>query len=322
MNRTPPGISDALAAFRSHRPVAMPTETVYGLAAPVSDLEAVKSVFKLKERPLFDPLIVHVSSLSMARRYARTWPAACDLLGQSFWPGPLTMILPKSDEVDDLITAGHGTVGLRVPKHPLALELIQARGEGLAAPSANPFGATSPSCAEHVRRQFGDAVPILDGGKCAVGIESTVCEVVEEKREILIYRPGLLGERQMADTLTVHGLNDYTIRRTKGPPSASPGQLSSHYRPQKPLLVYESGVTKEEALAAGRERWGQVNYFTHSLPPDPYVAARTLYSTLQAPKAEDSDAILLYLPVDSMNDQWVAIRDRLTKAASLYLSRP
>ena len=319
MSKQNPQILKALDAFRRHLPVAMPTETVYGLAAPVSDLKAIKAIFELKERPLFDPLIVHVNSLEMARSYARSWPEVCDLLAQHYWPGPLTLILPKNERVDDLITAGHPTVGLRIPGHPLALELIEALGEGVAAPSANKFSQTSPTCPQHVLQQFDRQILVLDGGECTLGIESTVCEVKEEIQQLLIYRPGPRGPKEMAHLLNEHGFSNYQIQYQKGP--ASPGQLSSHYRPQKPLLVYGKGIDREQALTVANKHWAGQTPFECSLPEDPYAAARALYKTLQGPQivAQNYGIIILYAPINLQMDQWVAIKDRLEKAANLFL---
>ena len=317
MSSVRPEINQALEAFRFHNPVAIPTETVYGLAAPISDLQAISAIFQLKERPLFNPLIVHVSSVKMARHYVRTWPALCDLLASHFWPGPLTMILPKSHRVSDLITAGHPTVGLRIPDHPLALELIEAQGEGLAAPSANRFSRVSPSCAQHVREQFHDKVLVLDGGACRVGLESTVCEVREETQEILIYRPGMIGLSSMASFLKEYKIQDYHLHYQSSP--VSPGQLSIHYCPKKPLVVYGKEINRKNVLSTIEKRWPHSAPFECSLPQDPYVAARTLYQLLHDPKINAYDIILLYAPMDLSHGAWVAIKDRLEKAASLFL---
>lgn len=320
MNNVHPEIALALQSFRSHSPVAIPTETVYGLAAPVSDLKAVRAIFELKKRPLFNPLIIHISSIEMARQYVRTWPAVCDLFAQHFWPGPLTMILPKNHKVSDLITAGHPTLGLRMPNHPLTLELIAAQGEALAAPSANKFSHTSPSCAQHVQQQFNRPLHkllVLDGGACTVGIESTVCEVREKTKEILIYRPGMLGPRNMTSLLEKHGIRDYHIHYQKG--QVSPGQLSTHYRPEKPLVVYGKDMNRKEVLSAIQKHWPNSTPFECSLSHDPYLAARTLYKTLHNPKINDYDVMMLYAPIDLSQGPWVALKDRLQKAASLLM---
>ncbi|MCY4645068.1 MAG: L-threonylcarbamoyladenylate synthase [Bacteriovoracales bacterium] len=310
-------IDSALKAFRSHNPVAVPTETVYGLAAPVSDLVGIKRIFELKGRPLFNPLIVHVDSLDMAKRYAKNWSHLHDSFASSFWPGPLGLIVGKNELISDLITASHPTVALRMPDHPIALGLIKALGQGLAAPSANKSNSTSPSQAEHVLRHFGTEVLVLDGGECRVGLESTLLEIKEEEKEIVISRPGLYGCSAIEAFLKDQGLRDYRVRYGKG--ISSPGQLRSHYRPQKPLVVYEKGVPKESVSKAIEKRWGKVRALESSLPEDPYLAARSLYGILQPKELESFDLISLYAPMDLSMDPWVAVKDRLEKAASLFL---
>ncbi len=171
--------------------VAMPTETVYGLAGDVEQETAIKKIFSTKERPFFDPLIVHISSIEQAKKLTTQWDETCEKLAESFWPGPLTLILPKSDLVNPLITSGLNSVGLRWPNHALAMELISNFNLGLAAPSANKFKKTSPTSKEHVEAEFGNNVFVLDGGKCEVGIESTVAGVFKDRIEI--YRPGMIS---------------------------------------------------------------------------------------------------------------------------------
>src|ERR1700690_3732720 len=177
--------------IRSGGLVAFPTETVYGLGANALDAAAVERIFKVKGRPRQSPLIVHVDSIEMARTLVLEWPAAADLLARRYWPGPLTLVLPKQPSIPDIVTAGLSTVGLRVPAHPLALALIRAAGVPIAAPSANPFTALSPTTAEHVRQSLGDAVDlVLDGGPATVGIESTVLSLAAA--EPVLLRPGVI----------------------------------------------------------------------------------------------------------------------------------
>ena len=199
---------------------------------------------------------------------------------------------------------------------PLALELITAQGEGLAAPSANRFSCTSPSCAQHVREQFHDKVLVLNGGACRVGLESTVCEVRTETQEILIYRPGMIGPSSMASFLKEHEIEGYHLHYQSGP--VSPGQLASHYRPQKPLVVYGKEVKQKDVFLAIKKRWPRSAPIKYSLSQDPYVAARTLYQILHDPKINAYDVIVLYAPMDLSHGGWVAIKDRLQKSASLF----
>jgi L-threonylcarbamoyladenylate synthase len=171
-------ISVAVEKLINGEVVGIPTETVYGLGAVISKSDAIKKIFTTKERPFFDPLIVHVSGVEQAKELSLDWSAAADILAQEFWPGPLTLVLPKKN-VSDLITSGLQTVGVRCPDHKIALEIIEKVGEPIAAPSANRFGKTSPTCKKHVLEEFNDAVFVVDGGDCSVGIESTIISVLE-----------------------------------------------------------------------------------------------------------------------------------------------
>ena len=220
----------ALALLISGEIIGMPTETVYGLAGRVDFPSAIAKIFKIKNRPFFDPLIVHVSSVAMAKGLTTTWTSMIDVLAHEFWPGPLTLVLPKSSFVSDLITAGLGTVGIRMPKHELALKLIRDLGAPLAAPSANPFGYVSPTTAQHVNDQLGDKIPyILDGGPCSVGLESTIVGI--EDGFITVYRLGGLSLEEIEDCV-----GRVLIRKHSSNPQA-PGMLDAHYSPRKNLLL-------------------------------------------------------------------------------------
>jgi L-threonylcarbamoyladenylate synthase len=187
----PPALERAAALIRGGGLVAFPTETVYGLGANAFDAAAVARIFTAKGRPRQSPLIVHVDSIEMARTLVLEWPDTADRLARRYWPGPLTLVLPKRPSIPDIVTAGLATVGLRVPSHPLALALIRAAGVPIAAPSANPFTGLSPTTAEHVRQSLGDAVDlVLDGGPAMVGIESTVLSLAGA--EPLLLRPGVI----------------------------------------------------------------------------------------------------------------------------------
>ena len=178
-------IKDAAERIRAGGLVAFPTETVYGLGANALDAAAVAKIYELKGRPAASPLIVHVSSIEMARTLVTEWPLAAETLAREYWPGPLTLVLPKAPAIPAIVTAGLPTVGIRVPNHPLALALIREAGVPIAAPSANRFMQLSPTTAQHVRDAFGDAVPVLDGGACQVGIESTVVSIANGKITLL-----------------------------------------------------------------------------------------------------------------------------------------
>jgi len=190
----------AAELLRAGQLVAIPTETVYGLAANALDEAAVRRIFAAKGRPYSSPLIVHVADLAMARDMAREWPPEAEKLAERFWPGPLTIIVPKSDRVPDIVTAGLPSVALRMPAHPVALAVIRAAGVPLAAPSANRFTQLSPTTAQHVRDALGDAVDlVLDGGPCTVGIESTVISLTGPIPRIL--RPGMISQTQIEDVI-------------------------------------------------------------------------------------------------------------------------
>src|SRR5687768_14960095 len=181
----------AAELLRQGEVVALPTETVYGLAANALNAQAVAQIYKLKDRPAFNPIILHVSDVDMARKCVREWPPLAQKLADAFWPGPLTLVLPRAQQIPDIVTAGGSTVGIRWPRHPLMLEVIRLCGFPLAAPSANRSGELSPTTAEHVRKSFGDSLPlIVDGGPSIVGIESTVLDLTTHPPRIL--RPGMI----------------------------------------------------------------------------------------------------------------------------------
>ncbi len=233
-------IDEAVAILRAGGVVAFPTETVYGLGADARRPEAVVQIFERKGRPRFDPLIVHVDRPEAARSWASEWPPAAERLAARFWPGPLTLVVPKVPKIDDLVTAGRPTVGLRVPAHPVALALLTAFAGPVAAPSANRFGRVSPTRADHVLDQLPD-VPVVDGGPSSVGLESTI--IGFDERGPLLLRPG--------------GLPLEVLETEVGPiaipadadPSASPGRAAQHYATTIPL--YLDGVDEPPTGAVG-----------------------------------------------------------------------
>lgn len=211
--------------------VAIPTETVYGLAANALDKKAVLRIFETKNRPFFDPLIIHTNSIEKVKLFIAEMPEKAMLLAQSFWPGPLTLLLPKSAIIPDLVTSGLDRVAVRIPDHLLTLQLLESIDFPLAAPSANPFGYVSPTTAKHVQAQLGDKLPyILDGGDCAVGIESTI--VGFENGETVVYRLGGLAVEEIE---RIAGQVKFQVNHSSDP--KAPGQLKSHYAPRKPLIV-------------------------------------------------------------------------------------
>ncbi len=229
-------IARAAEILRAGGLVAFPTETVYGLGANALDERAVARVFEVKQRPRFDPLIVHIADVDRVERLAADFPPKARRLADRFWPGPLTLVLPKKPVVPDLVTAGCPTVALRIPDHPLALEFLRAADVPVAGPSANPFGRISPTTAEHVREQLGDQIDlILDGGPCRVGVESTVLSLTEDKPVLL--RPGgttLEEIEELIGKVTV-SVDEHENSQAIG--LLSPGTLRQHYAPRTPLVL-------------------------------------------------------------------------------------
>ncbi len=216
--------------------VAFPTETVYGLGADIFDSKAVAKIFEVKNRPFFDPLITHIADIERLYRLAYVEDARVKKVIDKFWPGPLTLILPKKDIVPDLISSGLPTMAIRMPDNKIALDIIKASNGAVAAPSANPFGYLSPTTAEHVYEQLGEKVDmIVDGGACRVGVESTVLDMTKEIP--LILRPGGLAKEEIEKVL---GRVEVYNRKTLNP--TAPGQLPSHYSPRKPLYILYDGL--------------------------------------------------------------------------------
>jgi L-threonylcarbamoyladenylate synthase len=251
INRPPPAeIERAATILRAGGLVAFPTETVYGLGACALDERAVARVFEVKGRPRFDPLIVHVAGVGSVAQLVSEFPDAAKRLADRFWPGPLTLVLPKSALVPDLVTAGCPTVAVRVPDHPVALELLRRADIPVAAPSANLFGRISPTTAEHVREQLDDRVDmILDGGACRVGVESTVIEIDGDNASVL--RPGGTTIEDLKAVLGDVILPVHSRAKPEGSGLASPGTLPKHYAPHTPLVVAWNGDLVALASRAG-----------------------------------------------------------------------
>ncbi len=220
--------------LENNKLVAIPTETVYGLAANALSTEAVAKIFQAKNRPTFDPLIVHVASIEQVNRYVEDFPAPAQALAEVFWAGPLTMILSKKSIIPDLVTAGLDTVAIRIPRHPLTQKLLQSLDFPLAAPSANPFGYVSPTTAQHVKQQLGGKIDyVLDGGACEVGIESTIVGFPEGKP--FVYRLGGISLEAIERVIGKVNIQSHSSSNPQ-----APGMLSSHYAPSKPLYVIKN----------------------------------------------------------------------------------
>jgi len=287
----------------------MPTETVYGLAADATNGAAVAKIFALKGRPSTNPLIVHVGSVDIAKRYVTHWPDDAQALADAFWPGPLTIVLPASDTIARNVTAGLSTVGVRVPNHPIALALLNTFDGPLAAPSANKSNRVSPTTASHVREEFGDALTfVLDGGPCAVGIESTIVDLTETHPRIL--RPGSISKHDIERVLknVIHfGVATSVAASAKNPSSKkskkSPGQLPVHYAPRTPAYRFEPHERKTINLT-------DAAIIELSLDAESY--ARSFYARLRMLDTQQLRAIYIELPPDT--DAWRAVRDRITRA--------
>lgn len=310
-------IAKAVDLLRSGELVALPTETVYGLGADAENELAVRRIFAAKGRPPSHPLIVHVLDATAARSWTRDFPETADRLAAAFWPGPLTLVLRRSGRAADAITGGQGTVALRAPGHPVMRQVLTSFGGGIAAPSANRFGRVSPTRAEHVRADLGDAVDlILDAGPCPIGIESTILDVSGEHPGLL--RPGAISPEEIERVLG---------RPLGAAPSdvRAPGLLRSHYAPSAAveLVAAEEIPGRAEALQRVGRKVAVIAPRGSGLPPGakefPIAAdsagfARDLYATFREIDRQGFD-IILVVPPPSAGLGW-AIRDRLARAAS------
>lgn len=296
--------------------VAIPTETVYGLAANALDPIAVAKIFEAKERPTFDPLIVHMHCLQEVYNFVTEIHPQLLKLAKAFWPGPLTLLLPKKDIIPNLVTSGLDRVGVRIPNHSLTLKLLSLLDFPLAAPSANPFGYISPTTAEHVQKQLGNKIPyILDGGNCEVGLESTI--IGEENGEIIIYR---LGGLSIDDIEKIVGKVSVQLNQSSNP--KAPGQLKSHYAPKKPVYI---GNLQELQSKYSNKKIGAIVFGEESQLPENVLiknlsltknyqeAAVNLFSFLRELDESNVDVIICeLLPEQSLG---LAINDRLRRAA-------
>ncbi len=322
-------LADAVARLRAGELVAFATETVYGLGADASNPEAVRRIFALKGRPSSHPLIVHLPDVSHLGRWAASVTPATDLLARKFWPGPLTLIVDKAAHVSSQITGGQDSIGLRVPAHPLAQALLRTFGGGIAAPSANRYGHLSPTTAAHVQSEFGASAPlVLDGGACAVGIESTIVDARDANVRIL--RPGMLGTETIAAALR-HLPGVRLVAGAAVDPPRVPGSTASHYAPVVPMSVLgrEALMALLESLAdaakgvaviartpppaALRPRVDSGALLWSAIGGDAAAYAHDLYAVLHDLETRAVSRILVEEPPSK--PEWQAIRDRLQRAA-------
>jgi L-threonylcarbamoyladenylate synthase len=348
----PDVVLEAARVLRDGGLVAFPTETVYGLGANALDPEAVARIYAAKGRPAWNPVIAHVANVEAARALTASWTSQAQQLADAFWPGPLTIVLPRSSIVPDIATAGLDAVAIRIPAHPVALALLRATGHPVAAPSANRFTQISPTTAQHVMQSLGERVDlVLDGGPCAVGIESSVCDLTGDVPTLL--RPGMITRTALGHVL---GTSVRAAQQRRGDPAhgdgdnaahlivpadganiaaqRSPGMADRHYAPRAEVWLFETGQAGEigralsrrhaDARSAARGRVTALLLADHALPldasdrsvrmpDDPAEYARQLYAQLHAADAADSALVLIEQPPDS--DAWAAVLDRLTRAA-------
>jgi L-threonylcarbamoyladenylate synthase len=319
-------VARAAALLRAGELLALPTETVYGLAANALDALAVARIFEIKGRPAHNPIIVHVDSAVMARRCVADWPPLADKLTQKFWPGALTLVLPRSREIPDMVTAGGSTVGVRWPSHPVTQAVIRACGFPLAAPSANLSGRISPTNAQHVLESLGDKIEwILDGGQSQVGIESTVLDLAVTPPRVL--RPGMLNAESLRAVLGEVQAAESEIE--PGTQLRSPGLLSRHYAPKGKLvlLAWRDESDLHEQLTMCNLQPAMTHVIAHRrvpagnglgrvsvIPDDANAFARAIYAELHRCDEEGAQ----YIVVEAVPEtaEWQAIHDRLRRAAA------
>jgi L-threonylcarbamoyladenylate synthase len=310
-------IEEAVEALRAGELVVFPTETVYGLGANAADPVAVRKIFEVKGRPADHPVIVHLDNPRYLHRWVSHMPPVAEQLAAKFWPGPLTLILPKADNVNDIVTGGQDSIGIRVPSHPMAQQLLTAFGGGIAAPSANRFGRLSPTKPEHVREELGSAVGvILDGGDSPIGLESTIVSCLGDEARLL--RPGFITRSQLSQVVTL---------ATGGAVPRAPGDRLLHYAPSTPLAIVASDdleryagefVARQEKVAvlAMRPPLQTQRHMTWiNAGKKPEAFAHNLYNHLRTLDSAGCARILVQeLPDD---ERWAAILDRLQRASGM-----
>lgn len=311
-------INVAINFLNQGKLVAIPTETVYGLAANALNENAVLSIFKAKQRPSFDPLIIHVASIEKINNYAYLTDKHLITLANTFWPGPLTLLLTKKNTIPNCVTSGLSQVAVRVPNHALTLKLLSEINFPLAAPSANPFGYVSPTNAQHVSKQLGKKIDyILDGGNCELGLESTIVGV--ENGKVCVYR---LGGLTVEDIEAKIGKVELKINNSSNP--KAPGQLKSHYAPKKPLLIGDINTLIKQfvgkkigILCFGENNFSNNDYVIYNLSKTKQLneAALNLFNYLRLADEDDID-VLLCEPLPNFG-LGMAINDRLNRASSI-----
>lgn len=310
-------IREAARVIKNGGLVAFPTETVYGLGANALNPFAVAKIFELKERPSFDPLIVHIASFSDLNTLTKNAGEKAMRLAKHFWPGPLTLVLPKSDLVPDIVTSGLQTVGIRMPDNPVALALIQESGCPIAAPSANKFGQLSPVSASHVKKQLPGVDYVLDGGKTSVGIESTIVSIDGNQCQLL--RPGFITPDDIEKALP----GTFVFNGSKPDKLVAPGLLKSHYSPKKPLYIL-TGPVNDLPPGSGlilhhnrsfHHKAGRIIYTSEA--GNPVEVAANLFAALHSLEEDENVKTIFIEPVEEKG-LGIAIMDRVKKAAYQY----
>jgi L-threonylcarbamoyladenylate synthase len=326
---SPEVIARAAKILQAGGLVAFPTETVYGLGANALDASAVAKIFAVKGRPAGNPIIVHVAELDEAKKLVNSWPAIAEKLADRFWPGPLTLVLPKTACVPDIVTAGGSTVALRMPAHPVALALLRACGLPLAAPSANRSTELSPTLPEHVLAGLADRIDLLlDAGPTTGGLESTVLDLTTDPPRLL--RPGLVTIAELEALVgpidrSPHAPREETVTRsvtTTLEPMRSPGQMPRHYAPRTPLELTAHSRQRVEELCGQGLRVGWLTHLDEGetlalrivLPDDAVAYSAQLYAALHRLDDAGLDRIIVETP--PMGDEWLAVHDRLRRAAT------
>ena len=318
-------VQHAAGLLRAGQVVALPTETVYGLAANALNADAIAKIYEIKGRPAHNPIIIHVADMEMAQRCVAHWPAAAAQLARSFWPGPLTMVLPRAKNIPDIVTAGGETVGVRWPSHPFIQAVIRECGFPLAAPSANPSNEISPTNASHVARKLTGKIPlVVDGGQSQVGIESTVVDLTENPPRVL--RPGMINEESL---LAVLGNLKSQTPDLKSAALRSPGLLAKHYSPKAKLLIldWKDDADLRSQICNPQSAIRNCHIIAHTripsnvgfaslsvIPHDAEAFARALYSELH--RCDDAGAELIIVEALPDAPEWRAIADRLLRAAA------
>lgn len=316
----PVSIREAKILIRSGEPVGLPTETVYGLAASVFHQTSIKKIFEIKGRPWFDPLIVHVSDKLMAKALTSDWPPIADFLCDHFWPGPLTLVLPKRSWIGPIVTSGQDTVALRCPNHPIFQAVLKDLGP-VAAPSANRFGKTSPTRWSHVYEEYGGEVPCVDGGECSLGIESTILCV--DGKTLSLLRPGLISREELDSFLKNRGFCPSWEEPSE---IFAPGSLKKHYQPPVPLIILLnapqdletsriSEIIKDLPVEKSSEVQLKPPWVKLNLPEEPFLCARYLYHELRT-QSKPAGTLFLFWDQKKTEGDWLPIWDRLKKASS------